>query len=41
MPNLSYFIQSDKVNKEGFTSIKAFVTVDYKNISKAMGESKT
>jgi integrase len=40
MPNLRYFIQSDKVNKEGFTSIKAFITVDYKNISKAMGKVK-
>ena len=40
MPNLNYFIQSSKVNKRGFASIKAFITVDYKNVTKAMGMVK-
>ncbi len=40
MPKVSFFIQKDKVNKHGYTNIKAIVTINYKNVSKSVGQVK-
>ncbi len=40
MPKVGFFIQKDKINKYGFTAIKAIVTINYKNVGKTVGNIK-
>lgn len=40
MAKVGFFIQKDKTNKTGYTPIKAVVTINYKNVSKAVGKVK-
>lgn len=40
MAKVGFFIQEKKVNKHGFTAIKAVVTINYKNVSKSVANVK-
>lgn len=40
MPKVCYYLQADKVNKQGFSPIKAVVTINYKEAKKVVGHIK-